>query len=596
MINKLAIATFKHRLRDFSVLFAGLVISVAIFLMFSNLANNTEFLNANSSLQMITLIFTLGQFLLGLITFIYLNFANTFLLQLRQREYGLLMMLGANGRQVANLLMQETWLIGGASLIVGMLLGTALTAGAGQVLQSMLHLQLKHFEVVNLHAMVVTIIFFIVLYVLNGLWNRRHLLKTEVSMLLKGDQQAEVSQPNNAKLTVRGVLGVVLIALGFWFMSIVVKIGSTALIAALILNVSGTYLFVSASVTLMLNLIKLTKGAHKGLGSFTMGQLTFRLQSFNRILTIVTLMFALALGAMTIGMGYQRTFTEAADKNSAYTIVLSNPDAKTKQLISELKKVEYIKDYAYQINNGNTVVWQQADLDKNSLPAQIVKGQNVRAVNYTTKQVAAGQPGNQALINVSRAVAIVDDGYTDPKVQVGQLDATKPQEQIILIKTRDMDANDAILAQLLMAQEKTIKRDASYVLGAYGYLNTVRGLMGGLEFMGFFLAIAFLAMLASTLMFKVLSNVPADKKRYNILSMIGATKRQMRGSLAREIGLIFGIPALIGLVDVAVGLQMFKALMANPYIAFGPALLIIFGLYIIYFIFTFKTYWKMLQV
>lgn len=122
MLFKIARQTVKHKWRDLLVLFIGLIIATAIFFMFSTVATNEAFLKNNTSIRNITIIFNVGQFLLGLITFIYLNFANRFLVQLRQREYGLLMMFGANKFAVSRLLFLETTLIGLVSLGFGIIL------------------------------------------------------------------------------------------------------------------------------------------------------------------------------------------------------------------------------------------------------------------------------------------------------------------------------------------------------------------------------------------------------------------------------------------------------------------------------------------
>ena len=84
----IAMKSLRSKWRDYLVLFVGLMVSAAIFYMFSAIALNKEYLLANSTTAIIVLVFTIGEVLLGLITVVYLNFANGFLLRLRQAEYG----------------------------------------------------------------------------------------------------------------------------------------------------------------------------------------------------------------------------------------------------------------------------------------------------------------------------------------------------------------------------------------------------------------------------------------------------------------------------------------------------------------------------
>lgn len=108
--------------------------------------------------------------------------------------------------------------------------------------------------------------------------------------------------------------------------------------------------------------------------------------------------------------------------------------------------------------------------------------------------------------------------------------------------------------------------------------------------MGFFLGIAFLAMLASCLMFKILSGAASDKGRYEMLNKIGARPAALRSSIAREILVLFVLPAIVGVIHVFFGLQMFKVLMLNPYYQIWLPFTIFFVLYMIYYIITVQLY------
>jgi putative ABC transport system permease protein len=95
--------------------------------------------------------------------------------------------------------------------------------------------------------------------------------------------------------------------------------------------------------------------------------------------------------------------------------------------------------------------------------------------------------------------------------------------------------------------------------------------------MGFFLGIAFLAMLASTLMFKILSGASFDASRYTMLQKIGVRPSLLRRSVRQEIGALFLFPGVLGITHVLFGLNMFKGLLQQPY----GNLLLPFGIFIV---------------
>ena len=75
------------------------------------------------------------------------------------------------------------------------------------------------------------------------------------------------------------------------------------------------------------------------------------------------------------------------------------------------------------------------------------------------------------------------------------------------------------LDELQLVKYKNIK--AEQMSSKYQMYDMFYGLASGTVFMGFFLGIAFLAMMASCLMFKILSGASKDITRYQMLRKIG---------------------------------------------------------------------------
>lgn len=610
MLTKIAIQTIKTKWKDLLILFAGLVISTAIFYMFSTVANNKAFLTTNTSIKSIVIVFIVGEVLLGLITFVYLNFANRFLVQLRQREYGLLMMFGANKLRISRLLFMETFFLGIISLVLGSILGAGLTAVAGSILQKQLDLDLPHWQIFNSTGFIVTICYFIVVFSLNGFFNQLYINRTNINKLLQANQAAEKAPKTGAANFITGIIGIVFLILSFVVMTQLVAKGTLllmSLILAIVLNISGTYLFIRSSLTLVLNLLQSSSVASIGLRKFILGQLSFRLRAFERILTIVTLLFALALGALTVGRGYELSTPTLAEQSSPFTININQPSKYDNQLISQLQGVTYTKTYEYK-QLANEIVWDAAQFNRDPLPYYKSNANGVLTASVHKIQFGNAQQINkpnssefsirQTLMNLATA--------TNPNhLSIGNtVDAHKfaiskaPVKRVTIVHVKNMTSqpNAQILKKLALAQTKRFPTLATIgVSGAYGFLEISKGVFGGLEFMGFFLAIAFLVMLASTLMFKVLSNVEIDRRRYQILTMIGATPAQRIFANAFEIAIIFIVPLTIGVIDVVCGLPMFKGLMINPYAGLTSSLLIIVSFYTLYYVLTVLIYQRMLK-
>ncbi|MFL2044087.1 FtsX-like permease family protein [Weissella hellenica] len=249
----IALKSLRSKWRDYIVLFVGLIISAAIFYMFSAMANNKAFLESNSIVSQISIIFVIGEILLGIITFVYLNFANAFLLRLRQSDYGLMSMLGASKKQISSLLLRETLSIGVISTIIGIVLGFALTSLSSSYLIKLLGVELTHWQSISIKSVVITLMFFTVLFLLNGLYNQRRLRKQDTLTLLLANKQ--VNQPKvHVKVDLFfGLIGLALLIGSYVLMPKIASLGMAGFVLILVLNVWGTYWFISRTLKMITN-------------------------------------------------------------------------------------------------------------------------------------------------------------------------------------------------------------------------------------------------------------------------------------------------------------------------------------------------------
>lgn len=78
MLFKLSMSGLKSKIKDYTVLLIGLVMSISIFYMFQTLALNEAFVEANTTIRSIGPVFQVGSVLLAIITFFYVLYANSF--------------------------------------------------------------------------------------------------------------------------------------------------------------------------------------------------------------------------------------------------------------------------------------------------------------------------------------------------------------------------------------------------------------------------------------------------------------------------------------------------------------------------------------
>ncbi|UOO44396.1 FtsX-like permease family protein [Enterococcus casseliflavus] len=591
MLWKLSLTGIKGRLKDYIVLFSGLVMASAIFYMFESMASNEAFLKSNSIISMVVFIFRFGSVLLGIITFAYILYANSFLMAMRQKDYAMFMMLGAKGRKIAQMIFIETFLVGIAATAVGSLLGIGLASGVNTLLVNQLNLQISHYAAFNLQALVVTLAFFSILFLIAAIFNARAIAKKSILALLR-----ETSTPAQVKqrpfmLFLQTVLGICSLAVGYYMMSDLMKFQLVGIGVALVTIILGTYLVFRSVIITILSLLKRTDAiALKRLNNFTLSQLSFRIRDYTQMLSMVAMLFALALGALTVGLGFKNEIPIMAKSVAPYDLYLNNAQNASDEKVAALKPT---LDVTYSLKEtDDTLYYNKDQFNKNNL---LSTSTNQLSIDVTYNKLSGDQLAKDITAQDQLRSYLLPE-QRGKEIQVVDQTAfdtiNAPESSLRMVQVKDFQASyDALheLAQTNQETNTTETTDTNFSQRVFVY-DTYNGLFSGFEFMGFFLGIAFLTMLASCLMFKILSGANSDIQRYTMLKKIGTRTSLLKGSIRKEIGVLFLVPGILGMIHVLFGLQMFTTLMIDPYHDLWLPFGIFIALYAIYYVVTIWLY------
>lgn len=613
MLWKLSLTGIKSRFKDYLVLFSGLTFASAIFYMFMTLATNPAFLKGSLSIafKITQIVFSFGIALLSIITFFYIVYANSFLLSMRQKDYGMYMMLGARTSKIGRLIFAETLAVGLLATLLGTVLGVGLTQGVSSVLISQLGLQIHKFVGFYLPALLWTIAFFAILFFLAAFWNRHKLVKSNVINLLHEDQKPVKLHRNKLWKFIEAILGIALLAIGYWAMMHAAKLGTKTIPIAFFTIVFGSYFTFDSFFTEIIDLLRKNLAyKYKKLHSFTLGQLKFRLSDYTRILSTVSLLFALALGAITVGLNFNN-MTEQSMQSTYYDVVLYGHN---KKVDNQLKKVSVKSttpfDYKMVVEGKgkekNRVLYiSENQLENNKIMYQRYSRKNGMN-HYDTRRITVNDLKNKKSSPVNDAeyqlMSLTPYAGAQVKVvsqnQYNQVNAKENKIELLRVNNFRSNFNNVEKLQNLSATQMMsspkVDKDAINVNlsnSKSAQYRLVSSMTSGFEFMGFFLGLAFLAMLASTLMFKVLSGANSDKPRYQMLWKVGTRKSLLKASIAKEIGILFALPAALGVVDVLFGLQLFKSILGmNTYDKLWIPFTIFGVLYVLYYLLTVVLY------
>ena len=613
MIFKLSMTGLKSRLKDYLVLFSGLSAASMIFYMFLTLAANPSFLKSSVAgqltMQSTKFIFSFGIVLLAILTLVYLAYANSFLLSMRKRDYGMYMMLGAKSSKIGQLIFAETLVTGLLATGIGIALGVGLTELVSALMVKQLGLTLAHFNPLYLPAALWTLLFFVALFFLAASWNAVKLTKTTLINLLKEDQKPSKLKSRPVLRTIQAIAGVALLATGYWAMWHVSTLQLKAIPIALVTIVLGSFFIFDAFFVAVIDFLRKRHGfLYKGMRPYTLGQLKFRLHGYTRILSAISIMLALALGAITVGINFDNLKNAMTDV-MYYDFVLVG---KQKKLADKVEKIgtEEKVTYSYKADEKKGVLYvNKSEIDQTPLKIQMYnaassdkkraidkEGRIYHTVKVTSKTLT-GKQTTATIRNSAQAARLFPEDSSKGFVALSDAAFAKKKlttKVITFYKVKDFAKNNKKLLKLIDQEMKLFSKNSM----TYGYLEftkpalyqQIAAMCSGFEFMGLFLGLSFLMMLASTLMFKILSDAASDKLRYKMLYKLGARNSVLKSAIRKEIAILFVAPAVLGSLDVLFGLKFFTLLLPDPYFRIWIPFLAFFLLYLLYYLVTVKLY------
>ncbi|HFU7055552.1 ABC transporter permease [Bacillus cereus group sp. RP37] len=608
MLFKLSMSGLKSKRKDYMVLLVGLIMSISIFYMFQTLALNKTFIEGNS-MDGIFSVFQTGSFLLGFITLFYILYANSFLLSLRQKEFGMYMVLGAKKHKITLLMFIETIVLGIVSLIVGVIVGIILAQGVGHLLMKEMEFTGGGYHAFYVPSIFVTFIFFISLFMLSAIMNGMKLVRNSLLQLVHSDSQTERT-PTKGKLTsIVALLSIILLAVGYVSMICMKELKESGFIIATITVTLGTYMLFASFLPIIINKLKANKNrSEKGINAFTFAQLSFSINSLTKVLATVAMLVALGAGAISSGMALKNNVTNMVESAEYYDVEIKNPTAEEKKILDSITFKEK-NEYRYKVDE-QFIYQLKEDLERNRPLTRTGKDENSSRFIPISRELVAGsvlshsQEKNENNTNVipeewGNVLRSLQKTYMNPsqKIQIvdqKMYDGIQGKEEIIILGKTDhfitYKEEWKKIDELELAKYKDMKE--VHLLSKYmlyeGYYSTYSGTV----FMGFFLGIAFLAMLASCLMFKILSGASKDIIRYQMLRKIGVRYELLTKSIYKELLFVFLFPAIVGIMHVLVGMSMFSFLIDNPYFRIWLPIIIFLVIYVFYYFITVQLYKK----
>ncbi|MFR8869109.1 FtsX-like permease family protein [Paraclostridium sordellii] len=333
MLFKLSFENIKKSFKDYAIYFFTLILGIAIFYVFNSLEKQTVMLNlSKSSSNSITIITTVLSVISVFVSFVLgflIIYANRFLMKRRKREFGIYMTLGMGKKSISQIIFFETVLIGIISLIIGLIFGIGLSQVMSIFVANLFEADMDKFRfAISNVAILKTIVYFFIIYVFVMIFNIIQVSRCKLIDLIQSKSKSEeIKMKNPYVCIIVFIFAVILLFYAYYNVTVnAINIEKAIdVYLQIVYGVVGTFLvFWSLSGFIMKLIMYIDKFYYKNLNSFTLRQLSSKINTTVVSMSVICLMLFITICVFSSSVSMNATLKSNMRKLAKADISISN--------------------------------------------------------------------------------------------------------------------------------------------------------------------------------------------------------------------------------------------------------------------------------
>ena len=319
MLFNLAIKNIKKSFKDYAIYFLTIILGVAIFYVFNAIDSQTAMLNISKRTDEIIKLMTnilsgVSVFVTIVLAFLII-YANKFLMKRRKKEFAIYLTLGMSKSRISLILFLEMLFIGIISLSVGLLLGVFLSQIMSVIVANMFRADLSNFTFVfSKSSFMKTLIYFGIMYLVVMLFNTISISKNKLIDLLQSNKKSEkVKLKNSVVCTIIFIISICILSYSYYSVTINFEklLNGMQILVPIVLGILSTFLIFWSLSGLILKILKKNKNLYyKDLNSFTVKQISSKINTTVFSVTIICLMLFITICILSSSLSMKNSLNK----------------------------------------------------------------------------------------------------------------------------------------------------------------------------------------------------------------------------------------------------------------------------------------------
>lgn len=562
--------------------------------------------------------------LLFLIVFlvVFLIYFNNFFVKKRSQDLGVLAILGFSKRELTKLLTLENLVILVLSYLVSLLLGPTLYFLAVLVITHLLDLtmEVQWFITVKeiIESLGILVVVFLINFITNGVIIAKQSLIEFVNFSKKAEKKIRIRKVR-AIIAITALLLSYVLCLTTVFSStrkMLLSVGMVPIsLLIIILVILGSIFTIRYGLTFVISFLKeKKKRLYRPLSNIIYPKFNYRIATKNKLLTVLGGLLTLTVsvtGIMVMLYAYSLNGIERLTPSAIeYNVESENSQVNVTNIL-ENGQVSLVDINLLRLNtnpevtiteSGQTIPYfdiinysdykelMKAQGRKNSIegseslpllinyfPTEISLGKTFNlenAYDVTVKQVSTN---NVFSFSTSVTTLVVSDKL------YAELSSRFPEKKMTI---RTFNGDSIRSSETFYNQFSTVPD----VISSYSREHTVKTANIATYIFITFLSILFIICTGSILYFTSLIEIMENKEEYSYLSKLGYSKKMINRIVGYEIGILFLIPVLIGIINGSMLLIFYKYLFMDTLVA-GNIIMLSSLLFLFFFLIIYGTFY-----
>ncbi|MGL4763045.1 MAG: ABC transporter permease [Sarcina sp.] len=627
MYVNLTLKNAKKSVKDYLIYFITIMLCSSLFYAFTSLSSSEyEFITESTlNFEYLQMMLKHSTYLITLALTILVFYVNSYMVKRRYKEFGTYILLGMEQKTVALMFFMEALVIGVLAIVCGVLLGTIFS----QLLTISILVSAEQEVLFNFRfytdAAIQTVIFFLIMFGIIGLFNIIALNKVKLIDFMNQDKKTD------CRFKKKGIFYVVLFSIAiicyltslksfmtfidFFDNNVAYNLMKALLVGGVSFIVGTYFMFYSISYIIVVVKERFIGFKYKGTNLVLLGGLSAKIKSSPGIMATIslTLLFGMIsfIGSLMMAqwssgyLDYRLPFDIAISNeiivdNDKYSKFNMDYDAYKKELSKDVYKgkdfiefssyfvednSEHEKQIAIKLTDFNKIRkmlgYEEVSLKDNEYILQVEKTMRDEILDEYIKETANIKIDNQKLI-------LRDDGIFKDSIGECFYDFSK-FPLIYVVNDKYLDNKDVVFYNFVADLDDKIPFEDGVELAGkldkifeesngeiiekvegrvYPYArikivekNTILNATLGMRILGMYVGIVLFMISLTILGLKQLVDSIENKDRFIVLQKLGVEEKDINKIILKQISIYFGVALLIAVT----GFILFLAGYLNIY-------------------------------